>query len=69
MSPQEVLQAEEEMGTEWLIPVHWGGFVLYSHAWDKPAERLTILAAYSDISVSTPRIGVTISFDDIEQYQ
>lgn len=69
MSPQEVLQAAEDMGTEWLIPVHWAGFVLSRHAWDDPAEQLSTLAADSDVSVSTPRIGETVSFDDIEQYQ
>ena len=69
MNPKEVLQAAEDMGTEWLIPVHWAGFVLSRHAWDDPAEQLTTLAADSDVSVSTPRIGETVSFDEIEQYQ
>lgn len=69
MSPEEVLKAAKDIGTEWLIPVHWAGFVLSRHAWDDPAERLTTLAVDSEIAVSTPRIGETINYNDINNYQ
>lgn len=69
MSPQEVLRAAEDMGTDWLIPVHWAGFALSRHAWDDPAEQITELAAGSEVSVSTPRIGETVNVTEIEQYQ
>lgn len=69
MSPQEVLKAAEDMGTDWLIPVHWAGFVLSRHAWDDPAEQLTTVAADSEVSVATPRIGETVNYTDINHYQ
>lgn len=69
MSPQEVLKAAEDLGTQWLIPVHWAGFALSRHSWDDPAEQVTNLAEGSEVSVSTPRIGETVNFSDINKYQ
>lgn len=69
MSPQEVLKAAEDVGTEWVIPVHWAGFVLSRHAWDDPAEQLTTLAEESNVSVATPRIGEIVNISDINNYQ
>ena len=69
MNPQEVLKAAEDLGTDWLIPVHWAGFVLSRHAWDDPAEQLTTLAEDSEVSISTPKIGETVNFSNINQYQ
>lgn len=69
MNPREVLRAAEDMGTTWLIPVHWAGFALSRHAWDDPVQQLTALAEHSEVSVATPRIGETVNFAEIERYQ
>lgn len=69
MNPPEVLKAAEDMGTKWVIPLHWAGFVLSRHAWDDPAEQLTALAEDSEVSIATPQIGETVSFSDISSYQ
>lgn len=69
MFPQEVIQAAEDLGTEWVLPVHWAGFALAEHAWDDPAEQLTLYAETSQVSAATPRIGETVDFAEIERYQ
>lgn len=69
MSPQEVLKAAQDLGTEWLLPVHWAGFVLSRHAWDDPVEQLTALAEGSQVLVTTPRIGETVDFSNVDAYQ
>lgn len=68
MNPQEVVNAAKDMGTDWLIPVHWAVFVLSRHAWDDPAEQLTTLAS-GDINVATPRIGEIVNYTEIAAYQ
>lgn len=69
MTPKEVLKAAGDMGTDWLLPVHWAGFVLSRHAWNDPVEQLTALAENSKVSISTPQIGETVHFEDIKNYQ
>lgn len=69
MTPEEVLKASEDIGSKWIIPVHWAGFVLSRHAWDDPAEQLTTLAEDSEVAVATPRIGETVNFSQIQNYQ
>ncbi len=69
MSPQEVVQAAEDLGTDWVIPVHWAGFALAEHAWNDPAEQLTMWIEKSQVSAATPKIGETVNFTEIEHYQ
>lgn len=68
MFPEETVQAGLDVGTEWLIPVHWGSFCICNHAWDDSIRRVTAAAESGGLPVATPRIGQTISFTDIASY-
>ena len=68
MNPGEAVQAAKDAHAKWLIPVHWGAFVLANHAWDEP-PRLAVQAAEElGIDIATPRIGEAVDYSKIEQY-
>ncbi len=63
MFPEEAVDASDTLGSTYTTPVHWGAFVLSSHAWDDSAERFT--RDYEDkhedtSNLITPEIGQTI---------
>ncbi|MCF0106202.1 MAG: MBL fold metallo-hydrolase [Holdemanella sp.] len=68
MTPEESVQASMDVQTKWVLPVHWGGFVLSTHAWYDPIERFT-KAAKDDLQVLTPKIGETVNQNNAEKYQ
>ena len=65
MMPEETVQAALDAHATWLIPVHWGTFVLANHSWDDPAVRATEAAKENGQNIATPRIGQTVTYDDI----
>lgn len=69
MYPEEAALACETLGAKAAMPVHWGAFVLSSHAWDDPAERFTKAAEQKGIEVVTPKLGETIRLETYKQYQ
>lgn len=69
MFPEEAANACEILGAKVVMPIHWGAFVLSSHAWDDPPERFTAAAEEKDIEVVTPKQGETMRLDSYEDYQ
>ncbi len=55
MQPEEALRANEELGGQHLLPIHWGGFSLSNHPWNDPIRR--IVAGDAKGRVVTPMIG------------
>ena len=68
MMPEETVQAALDAKAAWLIPVHWGTFVLANHSWDDPVIRATNAAKEKGQNISTPRIGQTVAYEDISSY-
>ena len=68
MMPEETVQAAMDAHSTWLIPVHWGTFVLANHSWDDPAVRATATAKEMGQNIATPRIGQTVTYDDISSF-
>lgn len=68
MMPEETVQAAIDANAKWLIPVHWGTFVLSNHSWDDPAIRVTNAAQEKGQNIATPRIGQTVDYEDISTY-
>ena len=68
MMPEETVQAALDAHATWLIPVHWGTFVLANHSWDDPAVRATEAAKENGQNIATPRIGQTVNYDDISSF-
>lgn len=69
MNPEQALQAAEDTGAAWMIPVHWAGFVLSDHGWSEPAERIYALSQGSPVKAAVPRIGETLYFSRISEYR
>lgn len=64
MFPEQTIQAAEDLGATWLLPVHWGKFTLAQHAWDEPIERLLIAKDVEGVKVTTPIPGEAIRIND-----
>ncbi|MEP6993120.1 MAG: MBL fold metallo-hydrolase [Acidobacteriota bacterium] len=57
MTPEEVVQAHEDLRGGLLLPVHWGTFNLAFHDWNEPPSRTLIAAARRQAQVAIPRPG------------
>ena len=65
MMPEETVKAAEELGTKWVLPIHWGAFSLAPHSWTDPVERVRAAAIGSSVQITTPRIGETVQLNDM----
>ena len=68
MTPEESVQAAKDAHAQWYIPVHWGAFVLSTHAWYDPALRAVKAGEAQEVEIATPRIGELVPYDDIDRY-
>lgn len=68
MFPEQAVQAAKDAHAKWLLPVHWGAFVLSNHAWDDPIIRAVAAAEAENVNLATPRIGQRLDYRDIAQY-
>jgi L-ascorbate metabolism protein UlaG (beta-lactamase superfamily) len=57
MQPEETVQAHQDLGARWLMPIHNGTFDLAMHAWTEPFERVVALGAEQGVALSTPMMG------------
>ncbi|GGF93667.1 MBL fold metallo-hydrolase [Paenibacillus abyssi] len=65
MMPEETVQAHIDVKGKIMIPIHWSAFTLALHDWTDPIERVTKAAQEHDISISTPRIGETVTIGSV----
>ena len=65
MMPEETAQVAEELGAKRLLPVHWGKFSLALHPWMEPIERLLKAAVGKPFEVLTPKLGVPLLLDRV----
>ncbi len=57
MTPEETVQAAMDLNTDVLFPVHWAKFVLSTHIWNEPIQRLAEAAKRESQVVVSPLIG------------
>ena len=57
MTPEEALQAAEDLNARQFMPCHIGRFALARHAWDEPFQRVATARKKQDIELLTPEIG------------
>jgi L-ascorbate metabolism protein UlaG (beta-lactamase superfamily) len=57
MSPEQAVQAHQDLGGKLLLPVHWGTFNLAFHAWNEPAQRAAAAAAKAGVAIAIPQPG------------
>lgn len=60
MMPEETVQANIDLNSKLLMPIHWGAFKLALHSWTEPAERVSKKARELNVAITTPRIGQPI---------
>ncbi|MCL4114627.1 UNVERIFIED_CONTAM: hypothetical protein GTU68_005361 [Idotea baltica] len=60
MMPEETVQANIDLNSKLLMPIHWGAFKLGLHPWVEPAERVSKKAAELNVQLTTPKIGEPI---------
>jgi L-ascorbate metabolism protein UlaG (beta-lactamase superfamily) len=61
MTPEQTIQAHQDLHGKYMIPMHWGAFVLALHGWSEPVERVLIASRQHGARVLTPRIGQTLT--------
>lgn len=69
MFPEESALAARTLHAKAVLPIHWGAFVLSTHGWDDPPERLLAALEETDVEVVTPRLCETVRLETFEQFQ
>lgn len=64
MLPEESVQAAVDIKAKVMLPMHWAGFDLSTHAWDEPITRALKKAEELNMKVTTPMIAEVQSFED-----
>jgi len=62
MVPEESVQASLDVKAKVMLPMHWAGFDLSTHAWDEPISRALEEAKQLDVITTTPMIGKVNAF-------
>lgn len=65
MFPYEAVSASKDVHAQILVPVHWGSYVYGSYPWYQPAEDTLSEAQKQGVTAAVPRIGETLSFDEL----
>ncbi|MCQ2496092.1 MAG: MBL fold metallo-hydrolase [Lachnospiraceae bacterium] len=68
MFPEESAQAAIDIKAKWFIPVHWGAFCICNHAWDDSIKRITAEKERLRLKMATPKIGETVDYENIADY-
>ena len=59
--PEEGVQANIDLNSKAMVPVHWGMFNLALHTWYDPIERATTEAKKRGVTIITPKLGQLVS--------
>jgi L-ascorbate metabolism protein UlaG (beta-lactamase superfamily) len=63
-TPEEVLQASQDLKTRRVLPVHSGKFAMANHPWDEPLKKVAALAKEKNVPLITPMIGEMVFLKD-----
>lgn len=63
MHPAQTVQAHQDLGGRWLLPIHNGTFNLAMHAWWDPFERVVALGEAQCIAIATPMMGEPLNLN------
>lgn len=64
MTPEEGVRTHLDVRGGLLVPVHWATFVLATHDWSEPVERLCDEADAQGVAVAVPRPGQRVVVTD-----
>ncbi|QES90058.1 MBL fold metallo-hydrolase [Rhizosphaericola mali] len=63
--PKEIIQEAKELQLKNFIPVHNSKFKLSLHPWYEPLETITQLAEENNQTITTPKIGEVVYWNDL----
>jgi L-ascorbate metabolism protein UlaG (beta-lactamase superfamily) len=63
MTPEDAVQAAQDVGGGAMLPVHWATFNLAIHDWDEPIKRAVAAADEKKIELLTPKLGETVNMN------
>jgi len=63
MTPEEAVQAADDLKARTLVPGHVGKFAIANHRWDEPFNRIVSAAQGKNFQLLTPRIGEPVYLD------
>lgn len=63
MTPEEAVQAAEDLKAKALLPAHVGKFTIANHPWDEPFERIAAASQNKNYRLLTPRIGEPVELE------
>lgn len=66
MTPEEAVQAAEDLGARTMLLGHVGRFSIASHAWDEPFIRAAEAVGAKPFPLLTPRLGEPVALDRAE---
>lgn len=67
MMPEESVQANIDLQSKLMFPIHWGKFDLANHTWDEPIIRTIKESELKNVNIATPQIGQVFTLDNIPQ--
>ena len=60
MGPEKAVQANIDLRSKILMPIHWGTFSLALHPWTEPVERVIRAAESRGVDLLLPAPGQTV---------
>ena len=67
MTPEQAVDAAEELGARSMMLAHAGRFCISAHPWDEPFIRVAEASRGKDFNLLTPRIGEPVRLGDTGQ--
>lgn len=67
--PEQGIEIIKDVNADWTIPVHWATFCICNHAWNDSIIKISRYAKEQGRNLATPKIGQTIQWDEIGEYQ
>jgi L-ascorbate metabolism protein UlaG (beta-lactamase superfamily) len=67
MMPEEAVQANIDLQSKKMFPIHWGKFDLARHPWDDPIIRTSKETALKGVEIVTPLIGEVFALENAPQ--
>lgn len=64
MTPQQAVQAAQDLNAQALLPAHVSRFNLARHAWNEPFEQVSAASQGRPFQLLTPRIGEVLHIGD-----
>jgi len=66
MSPEQTIQAADDLRAVHFFPVHNSKFCITNHDWDAPLRTITSIAGKTQSRILTPVIGQVVSLENPE---